>query len=254
MGSRVWGSTFGWRVLPFEGLKTFWSLIASYVHTARFPIVLKDVKRGYTCRQISVSDHRDKYERARELVAQAQVKYGYVGWSNEIDRTYDPYATFFIVEDQAGEIVATTRLVHRRDSLVALERGFKRDGSQYSLAEENCLVADLNSFYFKKGHQDSLMLLFTTMSRYGILAGIKRAFCMLDKDNKFIERLYLGAGFRFSRRFQDPIAFPTYHKKIDREAGPEKDNLQPAYWTIMEMEKASILKMAFLSLRYQTES
>jgi hypothetical protein len=263
MGFQVLNLPSGIKSLPYEGLRTLLGVITSIksvsggipllARASRFPIHLKDTKHGYSCRQITaIPEELAKYERARELVAQAQIKYGYVGWSNEIDRTYDHHASFFIVEDHDGEIVATSRLVHRGESLVAPEKGFKKDGTHHSFADEAVPIVDINSFYFKKGHRDCLMLLFSAIARYGAMAGIKRAFCMLDKENQFIEKLYLAAGFRFSSKFSEPISFPTYHKKIDRNGGEDASNLQPACWTIMAMEKATILKLAFLSLKYQS--
>ena len=206
--------------------------IARYFPPNYQPLTLVDKKYGYTCYQLPINeDNREKVEAARTLVAGSLLKYGYEGWSNEIDRRNDPHAFYFIVEDDQGEIVATSRMIHRiTDNTIPLEQGLKEDGTSYSLHEETRNVVDINSFYNKKGHTRALFPLFAAMGRHAWLTGAQRVYCMLDEDNEYITKLYLKARFKFSEQFSEKIYFQTFGRTSERE-------FQPTFWTIMEMRR-----------------
>lgn len=222
--------------------------MARYIPPIRTPFTLADRKRGYTCYQLPiVPENREKVEQARALVATALQKYGYEGWSNDIDRFYDAHAFYFVAEDSNGRIVATSRLVNRvGGNTIPLEDGVRPDGSHYSLDADldKGGIADVNSFYFASGHARALMPLFAVMARYGTLAGVRRSYCMLDIRNEKIRQIYLRAGYRFSKRFADPIYYPTF-------GGTDEGGFHPTKWTIMEMGKLRILVHAVNSFRYR---
>jgi hypothetical protein len=219
--------------------------IAKYIPPMTIPLTLVDKKHSYTCYQVAITpENQGKTEKARQLVAEALTRYGYEGWSDEIDHSYDRTSFYFIVEDKAGEIVATTRLINRVPGMVVpLEVGDRPDGAHYSLEHETKKIADINSFFYKRGEARALIPLFSALARYGALTGVDRAYCMLDINNEKIKQMYLRAGFRFSPRYTEPISFPTFGKTTP-------DGFVPTPWTIMAMGRPAILKMALNSLRY----
>ncbi len=201
---------------------------------ASYPLRMLDVKNGYACTKHSVGRATEKVEKARALVAGALRDYGYVGWSNEIDRQYDKASWVFVVEKE-GEISATCRMtMSNSHNRIPFENGIRPDGTSYNLQGSGQKIADINSFYYAKGHSKALFLLFAVMARFGALVGVQKAFCMLDKENPRIKAIYLRAGFRFSETFNKPIYFPTFGKIV---AG----RFDPTRWAIMEMNVPYIL-------------
>lgn len=221
--------------------------IASWLPIVITPIGLEDRKHSFFCRQIPITpENMDVVEAARRIVAGSLSKYGYEGWSNEIDRKNDRHASYFIVYDRKKNIVATSRMIHRReDNTLPLEQGIRPDGTHYSLEGIPEIMIDVNSFYFKRETVNipALFLLYATMARYATLSGVNRAFCMLDPNNSFIKKLYLKAGFRFSERFTEPIYFPTFGRTVDGK-------FEPTYWRIMEMGPYRIMFYASLAFKY----
>ena len=204
------------------------------------------MKNGYVCFQLPIDKaNKKKAELTRALVAGTLKKYGYKGWSNKIDRGNDANAFYFVVENKEGEIVAATRMIRRiPGSRLPLEQGVKADGSSYSVEGLNERIADINSFYHKKGHGRALILLYAAMARYCVYTGVSKAFCMLDIENQKIKKLYFQAGFKYSERFDEKIYFPTFGRV-------GKKGLEPTGWTILEMNQTNILKFALLSLKYR---
>lgn len=199
--------------------------------SAPTPITLIDRKNGYTCYQLEVNDENNaKIEEARGTVATALSQLGYVGWDDVVNGANDLNAYWFVVEDREGNIVATSRMIHRRsNNTLPFEQALRPDDkTHYSLTGETENIVDINSFNYRRGDGKALYILFAALARHAWLMRCTRGFCILDQENQHIEKLYRRAGFRFSRQFPEKVHFPGFGKII-------KGELQPTQWAIMEM-------------------
>lgn len=220
--------------------------ISKYLPPVVAPIILKDDKNGFTCYQLKYEEDPVKYDAARKLVEITLGEYGYVGWSTAIDRSYDKHSYYFIVENDAGDIIATSRMVIKDEqNRIAFENGTRPDGTQYHLKfSEEGVVIDINSFYNRKKNRMALFALFATMGKYAWLIRTQLAFCLCDKNNKYISTLYQKAGFRFSKRFDKPIYFPTF--------GEIKDGkFAPTQWSVLEMGPMTLFKHYLATFKFR---
>jgi hypothetical protein len=179
-------------------------------------------------------------ETARRFLIDAMVKYGYEGFSEDIDRTYDSKAAFFVVTDKDNNLIATARMVSRVEGEnLPFEDGRRPDGSNYSTTTDHFRWSEINSFAYKKGQAKALPVLFAALGRYAWLSGITRVACLLDKNNNKTASLYSRAGFCLSKRFTDEIYFPTFGRT-------KNGRFEPTNWAIMTMNLSYIF---FHSLR-----
>ena len=164
------------------------------------PFTLIDRKNGLVCRQIfPTRGNSEMIETARRFLIDAMVKYGYEGFSEDIDRTYDSKAAFFVVTDKDNNLIATARMVSRVEGEnLPFEDGRRPDGSNYSTTTDHFRWSEINSFAYKKGQAKALPVLFAALGRYAWLSGITRVACLLDKNNNKTASLYSRAGFCLS--------------------------------------------------------
>ena len=187
-----------------------------------------------TCREVPVDkQHAATVSRLKEYIIKSFAQQGYEGFSPEIDAYYDPFSTYFLVEDQRGRVLATLRItVKTPENKLPLEHGFKRGGGSYCL-DELGLVADANSFVFRS--PKALPLLFAAIARFADLRGIAKGFLLLDNDSARFKQIYLTGGFKPSKKYVEPICFPTFGKTVAGE-------FRPTYWSILELDRETILR------------
>ncbi len=179
------------------------------------------------------SEDRRILEEFKAFVKRKNEKFGYVGFSMEIDNRFDADSQYFYTRNESGLIVVTSRVTVRRpDNIIPFEMGFKPDGTKY-IVNEPCNVGDVNSFgaswnYLGESFE-ALFLLYVCLANFVIGKGMEKVFCLLDLDNPQIVQTYTGAGFELSEKYKEPIYFPSYGK-LD-----ENNNLVPTKWRIMEM-------------------
>lgn len=213
-------------------------------------LTLIDTKHGLICSQMPVTaPNGEKIERARQRVVAASKDYGYEGFSEEIDRSYDPNSVYFIVENRHGEVVAAARMSRKTaDNRMPLEDGLKLDGSRYCLPGKEERVGEINSFFYKRRQAGGtrravLELLFAALGRYSWLMGFEHVYCLADADHQKTQDLYLKAGFKFSQQFAERIYFPEF--------GRSKNNaIEPTQWTVMEMSRTMIIFHALKGINY----
>ena len=109
-----------------------------------------------------------------------------------------------------------------------------RDGGSYRLETED-KVADANSFVFT--NPAALPLLFAAIARFAVRRGIATGLLLADNDSARFKKIYLGGGYKYSEKYAEPIYFPTFGKTVE-------GRFQPTYWSIMEIDRAAILKYA----------
>jgi hypothetical protein len=138
---------------------------------------------------------------------------------------------YFYVEYK-GETVLSSRVNDRKQSTrFPFEMGQKQDGSQYKLVDDISSV-DINTYSLILRHRKRAMPLLKAMvGRYVENIGGERAFCLVDVDNKVIQRIYQEVGFVFSQKYSESIFFPTFIYS--------KSKL-PVEWKIMEWDKQVI--------------
>lgn len=213
-------------------------------------LMLIDTDHGLSCSQMPVTKpNLGKIERARQRVIEASKFYGYRGFSEEIDRHYDPSSAYFIVENRHGEIVAAARMTRKTVNIrMPMEDGFKADGTHYSLTGKEELVAEINSFFYlrrqpREMRQVVLEILFASLGRYAWLMGFEQVFCLADAGNQKTQGLYLKAGFKISDRFKDKISFSSFGSNKD-------ENFEPTQWTILVMSRAMAIWHALRGINY----
>jgi len=211
--------------------------ICRYLPPLTLPLTLVDRKNGYICYQLPINDQTmAEIEGARSFVSASLGNYGYVGWSDEIDRSHDQFSTYFIVKNVKGDIVATARITHKtNNNKLPIELGQLVGGSQYSFDEEKGEVIEINSFAYRKGSRRALLSLFPILGRYASLKGVNRIFCLLDESNERTSALYSAVGFKQLPQYGEKIHFPGYGCEVEGV-------LHPTCWTILALEPVNFIK------------
>lgn len=206
------------------------------------PLVLKDKKHNLTCREIPVDrEHAAIVARLKEYVINGFTKQGYEGFSPEIDSYYDPFSTYFLVENQSGKLLAALRITEKtKANALPIEHGLLRDGSSYKL-DEKATVADANSFVFTG--TKALPLLFAAIAGFAVKRGIEKGILLADNNSARFKHIYLSGGFKNSDKYPEPIYFPTFGKTIEGK-------FQPTYWSIMELDRAAIIRHSQAAQNY----
>lgn len=204
---------------------------------------LRDPQHDLTCRSVPVDRaHTATVERLKNHIVTSFARQGYEGFSREIDAYYDPFSTYFYVENQRGELLAALRLTGKTDyNLLSLEQGIFRDGGSYRLAEA-FKIGDVNSFVFSSSR--SLPLIFSAVASFAIGQGMEKGFCLLDVGSARFKRIYLRTGYRHSTRYAEPIYFPTFGRTVH-------GTFRPTFWSVMEIDRESILNQSRNALNYQ---
>lgn len=167
----------------------------------------------------------------RELHKLRLTRGGYEGFSDQIDDEFHPAGMYFYVEYK-GETVQSCRVNDRKQSTrLSFEMGQKKDGSQYKL-EDDISSVDISTYSLILRHSKRATPLLTAMlGRYVENIGGERAFCLIDVENKVIQRTHQEVGFVFSKQYSESIFFPTFIYS--------KSKL-PVEWKIMEWDKQVI--------------
>jgi hypothetical protein len=209
-------------------------------------LILKDAEHNLTCRQVPVDQaHAALVNRLKEYIISGFAKGGYEGFSPEIDAYYDPFSTYFYVEDQSGKLLATVRITQKtKDNILPFEQGLLRDGSSYRL-DEPVKTADANSFLFSSPR--ALPLLFAAIARFAVKRGVEKGFCLIDISLDRFKKIYLAGGYKLSAKYAEPIYFPTFGKTVDGE-------FRPTYWSVLELDHAAILQHSLEAEHYQPKN
>jgi len=220
--------------------------IGRYLSPPTLPLALRDSKNQYTCYQLTMNEaNQEKIEQARRMFASAIEKHNYVGWADDIDKSFDPYSSYYVVENREGIIIAAARVIQKTsDNFLPFETGFTRNNSQYKHKLPDGLnTMEITSFCYEKGHGKSMRSLFPALARHASLTGVERIFCLLDDENIKTKELYLKVGFKASSMYNEKIFFPTFGRLID-------GRLSPTFWTIMEMGQLHFSLISLRSLNY----
>jgi hypothetical protein len=200
--------------------------------------VLYDQGNGLTCHQVPVnSTTEDLVESVRDMFIASVNKFGYVGFSREIDDVFHRRSTYVYITE-ATKIVMTCRVTARPlGAIVPLEMGVREDGGSYHLTVGERTV-DMNTYTYVSGYYEHAMpLLAAGLGHYSKACGARRAYCLYDVVNERIKRAYFSIGFVPSNRFPEPIHFPTFCRQKD-------GRLEPVRWRVMEWDYKTIKRHA----------
>ncbi|MEC4893446.1 MAG: hypothetical protein SAQ54_10590 [Oscillatoria sp. PMC 1050.18] len=189
-------------------------------------------KDGYCLYVMPVNDETKSWtEEVRELHKTHLNKAGYEGFSNQIDDEYHLAGTyFFVVKDK--EIVITSRINDRtKSSRFPFEMGQRQNGESYTF-QENISAVDINTYSLILRHyRRATPLLLVSLGKYIHDLGAKKAFCLVERKNKVVQRIYHEAKFVYSTTFAELIVFPSFLYAL---------NHKPVEWKIMEWHEQTI--------------
>lgn len=157
----------------------------------------------------------------------SMANFGYVGFSREIDDVFHRRSTYVYITE-AAKVVMTCRVTPRpAGGIVPFEMGLREDGGSYRLSDEERVV-DINTYTYVRGYYESAMpLLAAGLGYFSKACGARRAYCLYDVANEKIKRAYFSIGFVLSRRFPEPVHFPTFCRLVN-------GRLEPVRWRVME--------------------
>ncbi|NEN98311.1 MAG: hypothetical protein F6K50_23175 [Moorea sp. SIO3I7] len=190
-------------------------------------------KDGYLVYVMGVNDQTKNWtEQVREVHKMHLKKAGYDGFSNRIDNEYHLVGTyFFVIKD--NEIVLTSRINDRtKSSRFPFEMGQRPNGEHY-VFQDKIPAVDINTYSVMLRHYRRAMpLLLAAFGKYIDDLGAKRAFCLVDRENKVTQRMYHDDfHFLYSTTFEEPIVFPSFLNGL---------NQQPVEWKMMEWNEQTI--------------
>lgn len=195
---------------------------------------LYDSANGLTCHYVPANGTTDDLvEPVRDMFIDSMSDFGYVGFSREIDNVFHVRSTYVYVTE-ATRVVMTGRVTPRPSgTIVPFEMGVREDGGHYRLDAEEPVV-DINTFTYVRGYYERAMpLLIAGFGDCSKRFNAGRAYCLYDVANEKIKRAYLSIGFVLSKRFPEPIHFPTFCRNIE-------NHLEPVRWRIMEWDYETI--------------
>lgn len=170
-------------------------------------------------------------EEIREIYKTYLTSAGYEGFSNDIDNEYHSVGTyFFVVKDNA--IVLTSRINDRTNSSrFPFEMGQRPNGEHY-VFQDKIPAVDISAYtVILRHYRRAMPLLSAVLGKYINDLGAKKAFCLVDCENKVIQRMYHDIGFVYSTTFSEPITFPSFLNALTRK---------PVEWKIMEWDEQTI--------------
>jgi len=170
-------------------------------------------------------------KQVRELHKTRLTQAGYEGFRDSIDDEYHAVGVYFFVrKDQS--IVLTSRVNTRNSSYrFPFEMGERPDGKSYIYQDASPSV-DINTYsLIPKYRKKAMPLLLASIGKYIKNLQAKRAFCLVDRENKAVQRIYQEAKFFYSPTFNESIAFPSFLRTVDQ---------LPVQWRIMEWDEAII--------------
>lgn len=195
---------------------------------------LSDPANGLICHFVPVDDTtEDLVESVRDMFIASMNNFGYVGFSHEIDNTFHGRSIYVYITE-ATNIIMTGRVTPRPlGTIVPFEMGVREDGGNYRLEEEEQVV-DINTFTYVRGYYERAMPL--VIAGFGYCAKTfeaRSAYCLYDIANEKIKRAYMSVGFMLSKRFPEPVHFPTFCRQIE-------GHLEPVRWRVMEWNYETI--------------
>jgi hypothetical protein len=207
---------------------------------------LYDQKHDFTFYAVpAVRSENGLPEKIRNMFIARMERFGYVGFSYEIDNEFHYRSTYVLVGDADGNIVMTSRVTLRPEgTMVPFEYGLRTNGESYKL-EAGTQIVDINTYAYSKGHYETAMPLLTAGLGLHVKAkGARGAFCLYDQRNQAIRDSYSSVGFVHSKRFPEPIYFPTfcYRRRPNRD-------IEQVFWRIMEWDEATIDAHAVRALK-----
>jgi len=189
-------------------------------------------KDGYRVYVMPVNDETKNWTlEVRELYKMRLTKAGYEGFSNYIDDEFHSVGMyFFIVKDDA--IVMTSRINDGiSSSRFPLEMGEKPSGEYYVLQDKISAV-DISTYSLLLRHcREAMPLLLMVFAKYIDNLGAKKAFCLVDSENKVAQRIYHDGRFVYSTIFTETILFPSFLNALSHK---------PVEWKIMEWNEQTI--------------
>lgn len=175
------------------------------------------------------------FELARSRFREACRSFGYTGWSDDIDRSYDLGSRVFaLYKDGSNEMLASIRLILSRAGRLPC---FQAIGARPDRTHERDL-AEVNSLWFHKSAVFGLPLLFEVASIYTCLTSVEKAYCLQDTRNHSVARIHQRSGFRHASEFPEPVVFPGF--RSSGSAGASDD----VRWLVLEMDRERFLSHA----------
>jgi len=161
-------------------------------------------------------------------------KLGYRGFSDEINSIHDPVSRYIYVKDNAGNLISNIRItLQTPDINLPIERGIiKSTSNKKYIINEDGKIAEINTFYSINRSSDPI--LYDTMVRELHNDEIDLVLVLNDPNNFTTNFLYKSLGFQPSKKYTEPIYFPTYGKKINNK-------FYPTCWNILELETRKML-------------
>lgn len=200
-----------------------------------------DSSGGYSC--FVIDEHDPLRELVRSAFKLACERYGYVGWSDSIDRTYDRGSTFFLCADPSGQVVASLRATADDAARpLPVDHGRLETSGGVPRMEPRRYTVEINSFAYVREHSACFPLLFSAMGRWSNLCGFRNSYCLLDPDNRKVARLYGVAGYKAGRD-AEVVQFPSFGRIV-------RGQLEPTRWTVLQMSQARMLTYGILSFKF----
>lgn len=135
------------------------------------------------------------------------------------DRNYDPWSTWFWVEEN-DKILSAMRIVEKvPENCIPLEiaviYGTKNPVLRYAVLEKN--VADWNAVAFERTRTGwyAAKKTFRTVAKHCVEKGYEVVYGMYNPKLKGIEKLYLSEGAVFSKRYSNMVYFPGFNLNGD---------------------------------------
>jgi len=185
--------------------------------------------------------HRLELEEIKKYIYDGFTKFGYKGFSIDIDNSYDPLSIYFCIRDKNSKIVAATRItIKLNGKKIACEYGIRNNGKCYTFKTSE-RIAEMNSFVFSSYR--ALPLLFATLGKFSYQNNITRGYCLMDVESQRFQEIYKFSGWKESEQYNDTVLFPTFGKITEEQ-------FIPTQWRIMEIDKEKIYKYSLIFNNY----
>jgi len=165
------------------------------------------------CDSVYYEDDNARIERIRAFVKHHYVNTGHCGFSDDFDRYFDPFSVYFYVYDVDENIHAVQRIIHKTpNNMLPMEMASiygSAPNEKYKVDAEN--VVELTSFVFSGA--EAIEMLVACMAYYGKVNNVKKAYALLDKEERKMKKLYKIIGWKESARYNCPVFFGDYGKE-----------------------------------------
>lgn len=208
-----------------------------------------DKQNNLTCYMINGDNSSEIINKLRSLVKETYQKLGYVGFSDNFDKSFDKNSFYFFVQNENNDIKAIQRLIIKKHNtklpleMACINSVSSNHNLHYTINELN--VAEITSSIFSSAK--AFKLSYICMSFLGTKMNINKAYALLDVNMLSLRKLYEKIGWVKSQEFYEPIYFPDYGKIVNGK-------FIPTQWEIMELTESKISNISNQINNYSIKS